>query len=171
MPLNSQHVRCSKKITLRKSYFDFITYYLALYFRKAPFSSCPFNQVWGYVREAHKTAFSIIDPKIGFLRHFYIAITIGKSTKNEICSIILNGGFYWYKLNASELHFARSFQGHPTWPYLACPNMPNMAKYVKYAYFGAYFDMIDNKNKGKLCKIRAANTIGGSAWWRSSAQP
>ena len=42
--------------------------------------------------------------------------------------------------------------------------MPNMAKYAKYAYFGVYFDMIDNKNKGKLCKLRAANTICGSAW-------
>ena len=27
------------------------------------------------------------------------------------------------KNNASELHFARSFQGHPTWPYLARLNM------------------------------------------------
>ena len=31
----------------------------------------------------------------------------------------MTGGSYWPKTNASELHYARSFQGHPTWPYLA----------------------------------------------------
>ena len=36
---------------------------------------------------------------------------------------------YWPNPNASELYFARYFQGHPTWPYLARTNMPNMAKY------------------------------------------
>ena len=35
----------------------------------------------------------------------------------------LTGGSYWPKTDASELHFAISFQGHPTWPYLAHPNM------------------------------------------------
>ena len=34
-----------------------------------------------------------------------------------------------YSMQKSELHFARSFQGYPTWPYLAWANMhPNMAK-------------------------------------------
>ena len=32
------------------------------------------------------------------------------------------GGSYWHRVNAFELHFARSFQGHPTWPYLARSN-------------------------------------------------
>ena len=40
-----------------------------------------------------------------------------------IWSYLLTGGSYWPKNNASELHFARSFQGHPTWPYLERPNM------------------------------------------------
>ena len=35
----------------------------------------------------------------------------------------LTGGSYWPKTNAFELHFARSFKGHPTWPYFARPNM------------------------------------------------
>ena len=35
----------------------------------------------------------------------------------------MTGGSYWPKTNASELHFARSFHGHPTWPYFARPNM------------------------------------------------
>ena len=33
------------------------------------------------------------------------------------------GGQLTYQVNASELHFARSFQRHPTGPYLARPNM------------------------------------------------
>ena len=36
---------------------------------------------------------------------------------------LLTGGSYWPKTKASELHFARSFKGHPTWPYFARPNM------------------------------------------------
>ena len=48
----------------------------------------------------------------------------------------MTGGSYWAKTNTSELHFARYFQVHPTWPYLACPsicpNMPNVAKYAKF---------------------------------------
>ena len=50
--------------------------------------------------------------------NFYIVIKMGKSAKNEIWLQLLTGGSYWPKTNASELHFARSFQGHPTWPYL-----------------------------------------------------
>ena len=64
---------------------------------------------------------------------------MGKSANKLIWSYILSGGSYWPKNNASELHFARSFQGYSTWPYLGCPNtrpnMPNMA--IKYANFGA----------------------------------
>ena len=41
-----------------------------------------------------------------------------ESGKNEI----LTGRSYWPKINATELHFARSFQGYPTWPYLAHSN-------------------------------------------------
>ena len=52
----------------------------------------------------------------------------------KIWSKLLTGGSYWPKTNESELHFARSFEGHPNWPYLAPsnarPNMPNMAKYA-----------------------------------------
>ena len=43
----------------------------------------------------------------------------------SIWSYLLTRGSYWPKNNASELHFARSFQGHPNWPYLARPNLPN----------------------------------------------
>ena len=36
----------------------------------------------------------------------------------------------------------QGFQRHPTWPYLARPNMPpNMRNVVKYAYLGAYFGL------------------------------
>ena len=35
----------------------------------------------------------------------------------------LKGGSYWPKTNASELHFAGSFQGYSTRPYLAHSNM------------------------------------------------
>ena len=38
-----------------------------------------------------------------------------------ICFYFLTGGSYWPETNASELHFAGSFQGHPIWPYLARP--------------------------------------------------
>ena len=59
-----------------------------------------------------------------------------------VSSYLLTGGSYWPKTNASELHFARSFQGHPTWPYLARPNMhPNMHIWHIWpylAYLGAY---------------------------------
>ena len=40
---------------------------------------------------------------------------------------------YWHKVNASELHFARSFQGYPTRLYLARLN--TRAKYAKYAKY------------------------------------
>ena len=51
----------------------------------------------------------------------------------------MTGGSYWHKVNASELHFARSFQGHPIWPYLARSiTCPNTAKYTKYGIWGAY---------------------------------
>ena len=67
-----------------------------------------------------------------------IVFTIGRSAKNLIWSSLLTWGPYWPKTNMSEQHFAR----HSTWPYLArlntWPNMPNMAKYAKYAYLGAY---------------------------------
>ena len=43
---------------------------------------------------------------------------------------LLTGGYYWPKTKASELHFARSFKGHSSWPYFARPNMPNMANYA-----------------------------------------
>ena len=55
---------------------------------------------------------------------------------------LLTGGSYWSKTNAPELHFARSFQGYPTWPYFARPNMyPNMHIWHIWpylAYLGAY---------------------------------
>ena len=67
---------------------------------------------------------------------------MGKSDKNLIRPLLMTGGSYWPKINASELHFARSFQGHPTWPYLAHsntrPNTPNTvfgcAKYGRVGY-------------------------------------
>ena len=65
---------------------------------------------------------------------FYIVITIWRAGQKWDLVITLTGGSYWPKTKASELHFARSFQGHPNWPYLAPsnarPNMPNMAKYA-----------------------------------------
>ena len=45
---------------------------------------------------------------------FYIIITMGKSAKHGIWSELLTGRSYGHKLNASEMHFARSFLGHPT---------------------------------------------------------
>ena len=54
---------------------------------------------------------------------FHIVIAMGKLAKNLIWSKLFTGVSYWPKNNASELHFARSFQGHPTWQYLAHPNM------------------------------------------------
>ena len=51
------------------------------------------------------------------------------------------GVSYWHKVNVSELHSARSFQGYPSWPYLARSNtprnMPNMAKYSFLAHIWA----------------------------------
>ena len=45
-----------------------------------------------------------------------------------------DGGSCWQKVNLSELNFARPFQRHPTWPYLARSNTrPNTAKYAKYS--------------------------------------
>ena len=58
-----------------------------------------------------------------------------------------------HKVNASGLHFARSFQGHPTWPYLARSNMcPNTAKYGN---LGAY---LGTPNIVK-CGVPKKNTI------------
>ena len=57
--------------------------------------------------------------------------------------ITFDQGSYWRKVNASELHFAWSFQGVPTGPYLARPNL--RVKYHKiwphlpYLAYVAYF--------------------------------
>ena len=83
---------------------------------------------------------------------------MGKSAKNLIWSQLLTEGSHWPKTNASELHFARSFQGHPTWPYFARPNMrpnmPNMAKYAKYAYLRAYLGA-QNSSRDEKWKRKA----------------
>ena len=68
---------------------------------------------------------------------------MGKSAKHEIWSWILTWGSYWHKINASELHFARSFQGHPTWPYLErsimCPNTAKYGQIRQIRYLGCVF--------------------------------
>ena len=65
---------------------------------------------------------------------------MGKSGKNEIWSQLLTGGSYWHKVNASELHLARSFQGYLTQPYLGHLYMcTNYAKYAIYGIWGTYF--------------------------------
>ena len=76
---------------------------------------------------------------------FYIIITMGKSAKHGIWSELLTGRSYGHKLNASEMHFARSFPGHPTWPYLACPNMrpktvPGVFVHI-WPYFGTHLSV------------------------------
>ena len=50
-------------------------------------------------------------------------------------------GSYWRKVNASELHFARSFQGFPTGPYLAHSN--THPKYCIWPYLGAYLSALN----------------------------
>ena len=52
-----------------------------------------------------------------------IVISMGKSAKKLILSLLLTGRSYWPKINAYELHFARYLQGHPIWRYLERPNM------------------------------------------------
>ena len=60
---------------------------------------------------------------------------IGPKIRFSCNYCLLTGASYWPETNASELHCARSFQGHPTWPYLARSNMrtnmPNMAIMLK----------------------------------------
>ena len=47
------------------------------------------------------------------------------------------------RLLTKELHFERSFQGHPTLPYFARPNMhPNMPNMAIYAYLCAYLGIL-----------------------------
>ena len=78
---------------------------------------------------------------------FYIVITIWRAGQKWDLVITLTGGSYWPKTKASELHFARSFQGHPNWPYLArpnmCPNMPNMAKYANFSRGPGNFKVLE----------------------------
>ena len=40
----------------------------------------------------------------------------------KVITVITKVCLSWPKINATELHFARSFQGYPTWPYLAHSN-------------------------------------------------
>ena len=58
---------------------------------------------------------------------------MGKSAKNET-----------HKVNASDLDFSRSFQGHPTWPFLACPN-------VYLAYLVIFYQKGTNGRVKNLC--------------------
>ena len=82
----------------------------------------------------HRTIFSIIDPWTTF-HHPFLNLHC-TFDENEIWSLPLTGGSYWHKVNVSELHFARSFQGHHTWPYLVRQN--THTKYCM-AVFGHVF--------------------------------
>ena len=59
---------------------------------------------------------------------------MGNRAKMRFDQNFRTGGSYWHKVNVSELHFARSFQGYPTWPYLectnTCPNTPRFGKSI-----------------------------------------
>ena len=66
----------------------------------------------------------------GHAYEVYIVISMGKSAKNLILSLLLTGRSYWPKNNASELHFARSLQGHPIWPYFERPNMHILTSFL-----------------------------------------
>ena len=46
-------------------------------------------------------------------------ITMAKSGQHLIWTILLIGGFYWTKVKKSELDFGWSFQGYPSWPFMA----------------------------------------------------
>ena len=57
------------------------------------------------------------------------------------------------KINASELHFARSFQGHPTWPYCMRPNMhPNMHIWHIWPYLACFAPQIWSLKRS--CKMQ-----------------
>ena len=73
-------------------------------------NGCNLDKRW------HTKIFRIIAPATTLKFYFVITMQCGHQAKNEIWPGLLTGGSYWPKTNTSELHFARSFQGHPTWP-------------------------------------------------------
>ena len=54
----------------------------------------------------------------------------------KVITVITKVCLSWPKINATELHFARSFQGYPTRPYLAHSN--TRPKYRIWSYLGVY---------------------------------
>ena len=89
---------------------------------------------------------------------------------NEIWSYLLTVGSYWHKVNASELHFARSFQGQPIWPYLACP-LSKYAPQIPYLSYLAVFGHVFEKLLSPLHLLMVCAFSGGGELGMSGAEP
>ena len=83
-----------------------------------------------------------------------------------ICFYFLTGGSYWPQTNASELHLAGSFQGHPIWPYLARPilrqkcifgQLALLFNFCRWVWPGTY-----DVTTGAPCYLKASWWIQGS---------
>ena len=83
----------------------------------------------------------------------------------KVITVITKVCLSWPKINATELHFARSFQGYPTRPYLEHSNVrPKFRIWCDWPYSGAYLS-------GWHCHLRVCPGMCSKACKKGPALP
>ena len=121
------------------------------------------------VKEWHTQIFSIIDSQIGCCHHFEVLYCNynGEIQPKWYLVITFEWGSYWHKINASELHFAWSFQGW--YPTLAIFGLPKYASQILHsAFLGLFWTNDQVMFLCWRCMVAMVSDCAGFVWRMSS---